>query len=100
MKSLCVLTGGAIMKKKALGLSSALAIAGFFAFAPAPAFAAPVVTAGGEFCLFGIICIPIGGPNPGGPSRGAPGPIAGAGLPFLALGAGAFWLIKRRRKSA
>jgi hypothetical protein len=26
-----------------------------------------------------------------------PGPIAGAGLPFLALGYGAFWLGKRRR---
>ena len=87
------------MKKIALGSASALALAGFFAFAPAPASAAPVVTAGGEFCIFGI-CIPIGGPNPGGPTRGAPGPIAGAGLPFLALGAGAFWLIKRRRRAA
>jgi hypothetical protein len=87
------------MKKAALGFAFALAVAGFCTFAPAPASAAPVVTAGGELCFFGI-CIPIGGPNPGGPTRGAPGPIAGAGLPFLALGAGAFWLIKRRRKSA
>lgn len=30
---------------------------------------------------------------------GAPGPIAGAGLPFLAVGYGIFWLIKRRRKA-
>jgi hypothetical protein len=30
---------------------------------------------------------------------GAPGPIAGAGLPILAVGFGAYWLIKRRRKA-
>jgi hypothetical protein len=29
---------------------------------------------------------------------GAPGPIAGAGLPILAVGFGVYWLIKRRRK--
>jgi hypothetical protein len=31
--------------------------------------------------------------------HGAPGPIAGAGLPFLAVGYGVYWLIKRRRKA-
>jgi hypothetical protein len=31
--------------------------------------------------------------------RGAPGPIAGAGLPFLVVGYGVYWLIKRRRKT-
>jgi hypothetical protein len=31
--------------------------------------------------------------------HGAPGPIAGAGLPILAVGYGVYWLIKRRRKS-
>ena len=31
--------------------------------------------------------------------RGAPGPIAGAGLPVLAVGYGVYWLIRRRRKS-
>ena len=30
--------------------------------------------------------------------HGAPGPIAGAGLPFLAVGFGVYWLIRRRRK--
>jgi hypothetical protein len=33
------------------------------------------------------------------PSSGAPGPIAGAGLPVLAVGFGVYWLIKRRRKA-
>jgi hypothetical protein len=30
--------------------------------------------------------------------HGAPGPIAGAGLPVVAVGYGVYWLIKRRRK--
>jgi hypothetical protein len=30
---------------------------------------------------------------------GAPGPIAGAGLPLLAVGFGVYWLVKRRRKT-
>jgi hypothetical protein len=30
---------------------------------------------------------------------GAPGPIAGAGLPVLAIGYGVYWLVKRRRKA-
>ena len=30
---------------------------------------------------------------------GAPGPIAGAGLPILAIGYGVYWFVKRRRKS-
>jgi hypothetical protein len=34
------------------------------------------------------------------PARGAPGPIAGAGLPVLAVGYGVYWLIKRRRRKA
>ena len=40
-----------------------------------------------------------GGNSQGGAIRGAPGPIAGAGIPFLVVGYGVYWLIKRRRKS-
>jgi hypothetical protein len=29
--------------------------------------------------------------------RGAPGPIAGAGLPILAIGYGVYWLVRRRK---
>lgn len=31
-------------------------------------------------------------------THGAPGPIAGAGLPILAIGYGVYWLVKRRSK--
>jgi hypothetical protein len=31
--------------------------------------------------------------------HGAPGPIAGAGLPFLGIGYGVYWLIRRRRNA-
>jgi hypothetical protein len=41
----------------------------------------------------------IGNCNGNGNVHGAPGPIAGAGLPILAVGYGVYWLIKRRRKS-
>lgn len=32
--------------------------------------------------------------------RGAPGPIAGAGLPIIAIGYGIYWLVKRRRNQS
>ena len=31
--------------------------------------------------------------------HGAPGPVAGAGLPILAVGYGVYWIVKRRKKS-
>jgi hypothetical protein len=40
-----------------------------------------------------------GNGNGNGNAHGAPGPIAGAGLPILAVGYGVYWLIRRRRKS-
>ena len=36
------------------------------------------------------------GPKGGG-VHGVPGPIAGAGLPIVVAGLGAYWLIRRRR---
>jgi hypothetical protein len=30
--------------------------------------------------------------------HGVPGPLAGVGLPFLAVGYGTYWLIRRRRR--
>jgi hypothetical protein len=35
-----------------------------------------------------------------GSTAGAPGPIIGAGLPVLAAGYGAYWLIRRYRRRA
>jgi hypothetical protein len=32
--------------------------------------------------------------------HGAPGPIAGASLPVLGVGAGIYWLVRRRRRKA
>ena len=37
--------------------------------------------------------------GPGGSARGAPGPIAGAGLLTVMVGAGAYWLLGRFRKT-
>jgi hypothetical protein len=31
--------------------------------------------------------------------HGVPGPLAGAGIPVIAFGLGAYWLTRRRRKS-
>ena len=35
----------------------------------------------------------------GGNVRGAPGPLAGAGLPVLLIGGGIYWLVRRRKKT-
>jgi hypothetical protein len=38
-----------------------------------------------------------GGGRDHGGVHGAPGPIAGAGLPVLAVGYGIYWLVRRRK---
>ena len=57
-------------------------------------------------CLPALACGGPGNPcqgnqgNQGGNHHGVPGPLVGAGLPFLAVGYGAYWLVRRyRRKS-
>jgi hypothetical protein len=34
-----------------------------------------------------------------GGAHGVPGPLAGAGLPFIAVGYGVYWLVSRRRNA-
>ena len=50
-------------------------------------------------CNGGGNCENAPGQNkPGGGIHGAPGPVMGvAGIPVLAIGYGAYWLIRRRR---
>ena len=31
--------------------------------------------------------------------RGAPGPLAGAGLPVLLIGAGIYWMVRRKKRA-
>ncbi len=66
----------------ASAIASAAALAGLLALSQSPASA----------CNENGKCESAPGHN-----KGAPGPIAGAGLPFLAVGYGVYWLIKRRR---
>ena len=35
--------------------------------------------------------------NQGGGVHGAPGPVAGAGLPVILIGGGIYWLVRRRK---
>ena len=35
----------------------------------------------------------------GGGTHAVPGPLAGAGLPIIAVGYGVYWLLKRRRRA-
>ena len=60
--------------------------------------------------LLGALCVPAladpdngnknGWNNPKNPHySGVPGPLVGAGLPFIAVGYGVYWLLRRRRKA-
>jgi membrane protein DedA with SNARE-associated domain len=64
---------------------------------------APIRTVIGAVVLTAVVALPAFAmaPKPNSPTqyRGAPGPIAGAGLPVLAVGYGIYWLIRRRRKA-
>jgi hypothetical protein len=42
----------------------------------------------------------MGGNNGGNHLHGVPGPIAGAGLPIIAVGCGLYWLIRRRKRNS
>lgn len=80
------------MRPNLIGLSFAAALS-ILAVSSLPASA---------FCLFGFIG-ECGGPGHGsspGPTRPVPGPIAGAGLPVLAVGYGVYWLLRRSRKNS
>jgi hypothetical protein len=74
-------------------LSNGLAlVATLFALAGAVVFSTPNVANAG-YTSAAPVPVPVSRPH------GAPGPIAGAGLPVLAVGFGVYWLIKRRRKA-
>jgi hypothetical protein len=65
--------------------------------AAALAFVLMIVPPPASACNGNGNCENAPGHNKPGHVSGAPGPIAGAGLPILAIGYGVYWLIKRRR---
>jgi LPXTG-motif cell wall-anchored protein len=40
------------------------------------------------------------GTGGGGVTRGAPGPLVGAGLPVLLVAGGVYWLVRRKKRQA
>jgi LPXTG-motif cell wall-anchored protein len=42
----------------------------------------------------------IGDKPPSSGVKGAPGPLAGAGLPILLIGGGIYWLARRRKRTS
>ena len=72
-------------------LLPAVALAGLLMVLTLPFLTTFSVAGSGGFTCYQSGC--------NGNTHGAPGPIAGAGLPVLAVGYGVYWLIKRRRKS-
>jgi hypothetical protein len=79
--------------KNVTRLLSAAALAALLTVLTLPLFTTLTLANGSFPCLSDC------GNNGNGNVHGAPGPIAGAGLPILAVGYGVYWLIKRRRKS-
>jgi hypothetical protein len=78
------------MRTNLIGLSFAAAVS-MLAFSSIPASA---------FCFFGFgDCGPPPKGGGGGGIHGVPGPLAGAGLPFIAVGYGVYWLLRRRRNT-
>jgi hypothetical protein len=88
MKSIArIMSGGAVV-----------ALLGVVAW---PALSQPLTPVPAPVRLPGPVPVPLPGPVPVPPTpyHGAPGPIAGASLPVLAVGYGVYWLIRRRRKA-